>query len=149
MEACGSAHHLGREMEKLGYKVKVIHAQFVKPYVKSNKNDMQDAEAIGEAMSRPAMRFVGLKSVKQQDIQSMHRIRDKLMMHKSAKANQIRGLLSEYGLVAPVGIVKLREAIPLWLEDAENGLSELFRMLLSDLFEDFVRFNFVSISWTK
>ena len=82
------------------------------------------------------MRFVGVKSNKQQDIQSMHRIRDKLVVQKASKANQIRGLVSEYGLVAPVGINKLREAVPLWLEDAENGLSALFCLLLLDLFED-------------
>ncbi len=136
MEACGSSHYWGRELQKLGYKVKIIHAQFVKPYVKSNKNDAIDAEAICEAMSRPNMRFVSVKSSKQQDIQSIHRIRDKLMVQKASKANQIRGLVSEYGLVAPVGINKLREAIPLWLEDAENGLSALFRLLLRDLFDD-------------
>lgn len=103
----------GRELQKRGFKVKIIHAQFVKPYVKSNKNDAIDAEAICEAMSRPNMRFVSVKSSKRQDIQSIHRIRDKLMVQKASKANQIRGLVSEYGLVAPVGINKLREAIPL------------------------------------
>ncbi|QIR13405.1 IS110 family transposase [Shewanella aestuarii] len=139
MEACGSSHYWGRELQKRGYKVKIIHAQFVKPYVKSNKNDAIDAEAICEAMSRPNMRFVCVKSNRQQDIQSMHRIRDKLMVQKSSKANQIRGLVSEYGLVAPVGINKLREAIPLWLEDVENGLSALFRSLLLDLFDDLRR----------
>ncbi len=139
MEACGSSHYWGRELQKRGYKVKIIHAQFVKPYVKSNKNNAIDAEAICEAMSRPNMRFVSVKSNRQQDIQSMHRIRDKLIMQKASKANQIRGLVSEYGLVAPVGINKLREAVPLWLEDAENGLSALFRSLLSDLYEDLQR----------
>ena len=139
MEACGSSHYWGRELQKRGYKVKIIHAQFVKPYVKSNKNDAIDAEAICEAMSRPNMRFVSVKSNQQQDIQSMHRIRDKLMVQKASKANQIRGLVSEYGLVAPVGINKLREAVPMWLEDAENGLSALFRSLLTDLFDDLQR----------
>jgi|TARA_R110002050_G_scaffold299981_1_gene467190 transposase len=138
MEACGSANYWGRELEKLGYKVKIIHAQFVKPYVKSNKNDAVDAEAICEAMSRPNMRFVSLKTVRQQDVQAAHRIRDKLMMQRTAKANQIRGLASEYGLVAPIGIKKLREAIPIWHEDTENGLSSMFRILLNDLFSDLV-----------
>jgi transposase len=138
MEACGSANYWGRELERIGYKVKIIHAQFVKPYVKSNKNDAVDAEAICEAMSRPNMRFVTLKTVRQQDVQAAHRIRDKLMMQRTAKANQIRGLTSEYGLVAPIGIKKLREAIPIWLEDEENGLSLMFRVLLNDLFSDLV-----------
>jgi transposase len=138
MEACGSANYWGRELMKLGYQVKIIHAQFVKPYVKSNKNDAVDAEAICEAMSRPNMRFVSLKTVRQQDVQSAHRVRDKLMEQRNTKANQIRGLASEYGLVAPVGINKLREAIPIWLEDVENGLSSMFRILLNDLFSDLI-----------
>lgn len=138
MEACGSANYWGRELQKLGYKVKIIHAQFVKPYVKSNKSDAVDAETICEAMSRPNMRFVSLKTVRQEDVQAAHRIRDKLMMQRTAKANQIRGLTSEYGLVAPIGIKKLRETIPAWLEDAENGLSSMFRVLLNDLFSDLV-----------
>jgi len=87
---------VGRELEKLGHKVKIVHAQFVKPNVKSNKNDAVYAEAICEAMSRPNMRLVSLKTVRQQDV---HRIRDKLMMERTAKTNQIRGLTSEYVLV--------------------------------------------------
>jgi transposase len=96
------------------------------------------AEAICEAMSRPNMRFVSLKTVRQQDAQAAHRIRDKLMMQRTVKAIQIRGLASEYGLVAPIGIKKLREAIPIWYEDTENGLSSMFRILLNDLFSDLV-----------
>ena len=109
-----------------GYAVKLIAPQFVKPYVKSNKNDANDAEAICEAMSRPSMRFVSVKTVEQQDIQAVHRIRSELMDQRKAKANQIRGLVAEYGLVAPKEILHLRAAIPLWLEDAENGLSPRF-----------------------
>lgn len=136
MEACAAAHHWGRELQKRGYKVKLIAAQFVKPYVKSNKNDRVDAEAICETMSRPSMRFVALKSTAQQDIQAMHRIRSELVGHRTAKANQIRGLVGEYGVIAPKGIAQLRRAIPCWLEDAENGLSEEFRVLLNDLWSD-------------
>jgi transposase len=136
MEACASAHHWGRELQKRGYRVKLIAAQFVKPYVKSNKNDRVDAEAICEAMSRPGMRFVAVKSVEQQDTQAAHRIREELVGHRTAKANQIRGLVGEYGIVAPVGIQKLRFALPQWLEDAENGLTDEFRVLLAELAED-------------
>ena len=136
MEACGSAHHWGRELERRGLRVKLIAAQFVKPYVKSNKNDLVDAEAICEAMSRPGMRFVSLKSVAQQDIQAMHRIRAELVGQRTAKANQVRGLVGEYGIVAPKGLHQLRRAVPCWLEDAENGLSELFRGLLAELYRD-------------
>ena len=136
MEACASAHHWGRELQKRGFRVKLIAAQFVKPYVKSNKNDRVDAEAICEAMSRPGMRFVAVKSVAQQDIQAAHRIREELVGQRTAKANQIRGLVGEYGIVAPVGINQLRCALPDWLEDAENGLTVEFRALLADLATD-------------
>ena len=136
MEACASAHHWARELQSRGYRVKLIAAQFVKPYVKSNKNDRVDAAAICEAMGRPGMRFVAVKTVAQQDIQAVHRIREDLMCQRTAKANQIRGLVGEYGLIAPIGICQLRRALPCWLEDAENGLSDAFRTLLSALAED-------------
>jgi transposase len=136
MEACASSHYWGRELQKRGYKVKLVAAQFVKPYVKSNKNDRVDAEAICEAMSRPNMRFVSIKSVQQQDTQASHRIREELVCQRTAKANQIRGLVGEYGVIAPVGIGQLRKAIPVWLEDAENELTEQFRVLLCGLAED-------------
>jgi len=136
MEACTGAHHWARRLQTLGYTVKLIAPQFVKPYVKSNKNDARDAEAICEAMSRPSMRFVDIKTVKQQDIQAVHRIRSELIRHRNAKANQIRGLVAEYGLVAPRQLIALRRAVPDWLEDAQNGLSVLFRRLLNGLWED-------------
>jgi transposase len=110
--------------------------QFVKPYVKSNKTDRNDAEAICEAMSRPGMRFVEVKSVEQQDIQAVHRVRSELVAQRTAKANQVRGLVAEYGLVAPSGLWKLKSTLPIWLEDAENGLSERFRRLLFGLWSD-------------
>ena len=91
MEACAGAHHWARALQSRGYPVRLIPPQFVKPYVKSNKNDANDAEAICEAMSRPNMRFVAVKSVEQQDIQATHRIRAELMTQRTAKANQIRG----------------------------------------------------------
>jgi len=136
MEACAGAHHWGRRLEALGYRVKLMAPQFVKPYVKSNKSDRNDAEAICEAMSRPSMRFVELKSVEQQDIQAVHRVRAELLKQRTAKVNQIRGLVGEYGLVAPQGVSHLRRALPQWLEDASNGLSDRFRRLLAGLAED-------------
>lgn len=136
MEACAGAHHWGRQLRERGYRVKLMAPQFVKPYVKSNKSDRNDAEAICEAMSRPSMRFVELKSVEQQDIQAVHRVRAELIKQRTAKANQIRGLVGEYGLVAPVRIGQLRSALPEWLEDATNGLSGRFRRLLAGLAED-------------
>ena len=133
MEACGGAHHWARELQKLGYKVKLIAPQFVKPYVKSNKHDAADAEAICEAMARPGMRFVPVKSVEQQDIQAIHRVRANLVEQRSAKSNQIRGLVAEYGLVAPRELLHLRRAVPRWLEDESNGLTIRFRRLLRGL----------------
>ncbi len=136
MEACAGAHHWARQLQARGYTVKLIPPQFVKPYVKSNKSDAKDAEAICEAMSRPNMRFVTVKRVEQQDIQATHRIRAELMTQRTAKANQIRGLVAEYGLVAPKHLSSLRAAIPCWLEDAENGLTADFRALLQGVWKD-------------
>ena len=136
MEACAGAHHWARELQSRGYTVKLIAPQFVKPYVKSNKNDANDAEAICEAMSRPNMRFVTVKWVEQQDIQATHRIRSELITQCTAKANQIRGLVAEYGLVAPKQLSSLRAAIPCWLEDPQNGLTGDFRALLHGVWND-------------
>ncbi len=122
---------LGSTLGALGYRVKLIAPQFVKPYVKSNKSDRNDAEAICEAMSRPSMRFVELKSVEQQDIQAVHRVHAELIKQRTGKVNQIRGLVGEYGLVAAQRVSELRRAMPQWLEDARNGLSERFRRLLA------------------
>lgn len=141
MEACSGAHHWARLLQAKGYTVKLIAPQFVKPYVKSNKNDANDAEAICEAMSRPSMRFVAVKTVEQQDIQAVHRVRSGLMDQRKAKANQLRGLASEYGLVAPKELLHLRSAVPRWLEDQENGLSERFRRLLRGLWRDLLAFD--------
>jgi transposase len=136
MEACGGAHHWARVLQAKGYRVKLIAPQFVKPYVKTNKTDANDAEAICEAMSRPSMRFVAVKSVEQQDLQAVHRVRSSLIRERTAKANQLRGLVYEYGLVAPQQISSLRRAVPQWLEDAENGLTVRFRSLLAGLYRD-------------
>ena len=136
MEACGGAHHWARQLQARGITVRLIAPQFVKPYVKSNKNDRNDAEAICEAMMRPSMRFVAVKTVEQQDVQAIHRVRATLMSQRRAKANQIRGLVAEYGLVTPVEIAQLRKAVPRWLEDAENGLTVCFRALLNELWLD-------------
>jgi transposase len=95
MESCGGAHHWARCLLAHGFKVRLVEQQLVKPYVKSNKNDANDAEAICEAMSRPHMRFVSMKTVEQQDIQAVHRIRGELTKQRTAKANQIRGLVAE------------------------------------------------------
>lgn len=136
MEACGGAYHWARQLQKRCFTVKLIAPQFVKPYVKSNKNDANDAEAICEAMSRPNMRFVAVKSVEQQDLQAIHRIREELCSQRTAKGNQMRGLCSEYGLVASREMNLLRAAVPCWLEDLENGLTQRFRRMLRGLWLD-------------
>ena len=136
MEACTGAHHWARQLNARGIEVRLIAPQFVKPYVKSNKNDRNDAEAICEAMMRPSMRFVAIKSVAQQDLQAIHRVRSVVMAQRLAKTNQIRGLVAEYGLVAPKQLGPLRSAIPCWLENAENGLTDCFRALLNELWND-------------
>jgi transposase len=137
MEACASSHYWARELMKLGHTVKLIAPQFVKPYVKGNKNDANDAEAICEAVSRPNMRFVPIKTVEQQDMQAIHRIRSELIHQRTAKANQIRGLLGEYGIVVSKRIESLRRALALVLEDDNNnGLTERFRVLLRGLRQD-------------
>ncbi|HMY01276.1 MAG TPA: IS110 family transposase [Agitococcus sp.] len=133
MEACASAHHWARQLIKLGFIVKLIPPQYVKPYVKRNKNDANDAEAICEAVSRPTMSFVPVKTLEQQDIQSLHRVRCERVKQRTAIANQIRGLAAEYGIVAPLRLNNLRSKIPLWLEDAENGFSIPFRAMLNEL----------------
>jgi len=138
LEACASSHHWARQLSELGHTVKLIAPQFVKPYVKGNKNDANDAEAICEAVGRPTMRFVPIKTVEQQNIQALHRIRSELVRQRTAKVNQIRGLLGEYGIVARQGVAVLRNALPEILEDAENGLMSDFRALLAGLREDLV-----------
>jgi transposase len=139
MEACAGAHHWGRQLLARGYRAKLMAPQFVKPYVKSNKSDRNDAEAICEAMARPSMRFVEVKSVEQQDIQAVHRVRAELIKQRTSKVNQVRGLAGEYGLVAAPQVSYLRKAVPQWLEDASNGLSDRFRRLLAGLAEDLRR----------
>lgn len=138
MEACASAHHWARALAAMGHTVKLIAPQFVKAYLKGNKNDANDAEAICEAVGRPTMRFVPIKTVEQQNIQALHRIRSELVHQRTAKVNQIRGLLGEYGLTVSQGVSNLRRALPDMLEDAENGLMMDFRVLLMGLREDLV-----------
>lgn len=133
MEACGSAHHWARKIGQYGHTVKLMAPQFVKPYVKTNKNDMADAEAICEAVSRPNMRFVPTKNVEQQAILSVHRARQGFVKSRTAQANQIRGLLSEFGIVIPQGINSIVKRMPDILEDAENGIPGTMRQLLQRL----------------
>lgn len=135
MEACGSAHHWGRKLQAMGHTVRLIAPQFVKPYVKSNKNDVADAEAICEAVGRPSMRFVPIKTVDQQAVLSLHRARQGFVKARTAQANQIRGLLAEYGLVVPQGIGHIRQRVPALIEDTAHELPGTFRLLIDRLLE--------------
>ena len=136
IEACGSSHYWARELSQLGHHVKLIPAQFVKPFVKGGKNDANDAEAICEAVGRPSMRFVTIKSVEQQVMQAEHRIRTRLIRARTALSNEIRGLLSEFGITIGLGITQIRKALPMLLEDKETRLSARFKLLLSELAEE-------------
>ncbi len=133
MEACGGAHYWARKLAAFGHTVKLIAPQFVKPYVKSNKNDAADAEAICEAVQRPAMRFVPVKTPPAQALLALHRARAGFVKARTAQANQIRGLLGEWGIVVPQGPAKLRERIPRILEDAGNELEPIMRALIARL----------------
>jgi transposase len=135
MEACGSAHYWARTLQSLGHTARLMSPQFVKPYVKSNKNDVADAEAICEAVARPNMRFVPVKSVEQQAVLSLHRVRQGFVKARTAQANQIRGLLGEFGLIMPAGISHIAKRVPGLLEDTSNPLPGSLRQLITRLTE--------------
>jgi transposase len=133
IEACGSAHYWARKLVAMGHTVKLMAPQFVKPYVKTNKNDAADAQAICEAVSRPNMRFVPIKTDEQQAVLSLHRVRQGFVKERTAQANQIRGLLSEFGVIMPKGIAHIGKCLPQIMEDTE--LPGSFRDLLERLYE--------------
>jgi len=135
MEACGSAHHWARKLQAMGHTVKLMAPQFVKPYVKTNKNDAADAEAICEAVARPNMRFVPIKNAEQQAVLALHRARQGFVTARTAQANQIRGLLAEHGLVISQGFATLVLRVPELLEDATNELPGSFRLLVQRLLD--------------
>jgi transposase len=136
MEACSGAHFLGRALREQGHDVKLIPAQFVKPFVKSNKNDFLDAEAIAEAVDRRNMRFVPIKTDDQLDLQALHRVRDRLMTRRTSVINQIRAFLLERGVVFAKSPVRLRERMPDVLENADENLTPRMRNLLSWLWDE-------------
>ncbi|KND58314.1 Mobile element protein [Candidatus Burkholderia verschuerenii] len=133
MEACSSAHYWARKLQRMGHTVRLIAPQFVKPYVKTNKNDAADAEAICEAVTRPNMRFVPMKNIEQQSVLSLHRVRQGFVRARTAQANQIRGLLSEFGLIVPQGISQIARLVPELIEDATVELTGSFRLLIQRL----------------
>src|SRR5450631_4399922 len=136
MEACSGAHFLGRALREQGHDVKLIPAQFVKPFVKSNKNDFIDAEAIAEAVDRQNMRFVPIKTDDQLDLQALHRVRDRLITRRTSVINQLRAFLLERGLVFAKSPAKLRERMPEILENADEDLTPRMRNLLALLWNE-------------
>jgi transposase len=136
MEACAGAHYTGRQVAALGHQVRLIPAKYVKPFLKGHKNDYRDAEAIAEAVQRPTMRFVALKSTEQLDLQSLHRVRSRLVGQRTAVINQIRGFLLEHGIAIRQGPAGLRQALPSILAQRIGELSPLLLRLLEDLVND-------------
>jgi transposase len=137
MEAWGGAHSWARQFHQHGHTVKLMAPQFVKPYVKSNKNDRRDAEAIAEAVTRPTMRFVPLKAVDQQDIQALHRVRERLIGARTALINEVHGLMLEYGIVLPTGGAKFRQAVVEKLAAEQDKLTALSQELFWKLVKEF------------
>jgi transposase len=137
MEACGGAHYWARRFRAYGHEVKLMAPQFIKPYVKSNKNDSRDAEAIAEAVTRPTMRFVPAKGLDQQDIQALHRVRERLIGERTALVNEVHGLLHEYGIVMPKGVAQFRQAVVGKLEAEKDKLTPLSQEMFWKLVEEF------------
>jgi len=150
MEACGGAHHFARLFRRYGHEVKLMSPQFVKPYVKGNKNDSADAEAIAEAVSRPTMRYVGIKEVVDQDIQGLHRYRERLVKNRTQLMNQIRGLLQEYGIVVEQGKSRLLKVL-VSLQDHEGyeELTEMNKELFWDAYEELIDLNERIVKYTR
>ena len=141
MEACAGAHFLGAALREQGHDVRLIPAQFVKPFLKSNKNDFLDAEAIAEAVARQNMRFVPIKTDDQLDLQALHRVRDRLVHRRTAVINQIRGFLLERGITFAKGPAKLRQQMPAILENADENLTPRLRSLLDHLWQEWKGLN--------
>ena len=138
MEACGGANYWARVFLRGGHSVKLISPQFVKPFVKTNKNDANDAEAIVEAASRPSMNFVPIKQVEQQDIQSIHRVRSRIVKNRTALINEIRGLILEYGIIVTPGAAQVKRSLCKIIADRTNELTPLSRDCMQDLYDELV-----------
>lgn len=138
MESCGGANYWARVFQRSGHTVKLISPQFVKPFVKTNKNDANDAEAIVEAASRPSMHFVPIKQVEQQDIQSIHRVRSRIVKNRTALINEIRGLNLEYGITVAPGAARVKRSLCAIIADNKNELTPLSRECMQDLYGELV-----------
>jgi transposase len=139
MEACAGAHHTGRQLQALGHDVRLIPAQYVKPFLKGHKNDYRDAEAIAEAVQRPTMSLVAIKTPEQMDLLALHRVRSRLVSQRTGVTNQIRGFLLERGITVRQGLAPLRQALPGILASSPDRLSPRLVRLIADLMEDWHR----------
>ncbi len=139
MEACGSSHHWARTFIEMGFTVRLIPAQHVKAFVRGNKNDANDALAIAESVFRSDLHDVQVKTLEQQDMQTLLRIRSRYKNARKINSNQLRGLLSEYGLIVRPGMASIVKELPLILEDAENGLTPMARQVMVKLLEEYYR----------
>jgi transposase len=137
IEACGGAHYWARRFREHSHDVKLLAPQFVKPFVKSNKHARRDAEAIAEAVTRTTMRFVPIKAVDQQDIQALHRVRERLIGERTALVNEVHGLLHEYGIVIPKGVAKFRQAVVGKVESEKDKLTPLSQEMFGKLVDEF------------
>lgn len=136
MEACPGSQWLARKLHELGHQIRIVPAKFVKPFVKTNKSDIIDAEAIAEAVSRPTMRFVELRSTEQVDLQALHRVRDRLVAQRTRVICQMRAFCLEYGIAMHQGAGKFKADLPRVLADQSNDLTASMRRLLTSLFND-------------
>jgi transposase len=139
MEACSGTHHIGRQLTALGHDVRLIPAQYVKPFLKGHKNDYRDPEAIAEAVQRPTMSFVVIKTPEQMDLLALHRVRSRLVGQRTGTINQIRGFLIERSIIVRQGVVPLRKALPDILSSNTNILSPRMVSLIADLMQDWRR----------
>lgn len=140
IEACGGAHYWGRLFKQMGHTVKMMSPQFVKPYIKSNKNDRNDAQGIAEAVTRPEMKFVPIKNIEQQDTLLLHRARELVVKQRTAQANQIRGFLAEFGVVIPQGITNIKK-LPVILELNADKLTSKTKEILAELYQQFLAYD--------
>src|SRR6266545_5786521 len=139
MEACSGSHHIGRQLQAAGHDVRLIPAQYVKPFLKGHKNDYRDAEAIAEAVQRPTMHFVAIKTPEQMDLLALHRVRSRLVSQRTGVTNQIRGFLIERGITVRQGVAPLRKALPDILSSQTGPLSPRMVSVIVDLVQDWRR----------
>lgn len=136
MEACPGSQWLARKLMAMGHQIRIVPAQFVKPYVKSQKNDTIDAEAIAEAVTRPTMRFTQVRTPEQIDLQALHRVRDQLVTSRTRLVNQMRAFCLEYGIAIRQGIGIFRVDLPRIIADEQNDLTAAMRRMLAELLDD-------------